>query len=581
MSVWLSSEATTVIPVPGRWYSASGISAPPSATPELALSIRRLLDCAIYSDTDPRVAANPTMPATLPVLPAPAATPTLAPLKGSAGDVSAAGFRSGARSAVVRARPSSSPSDWAIAVTRDGIPLTPDADGPLMVRLKGCGMWLASAPIDFPGITVRDGTSFWAKAGDAVVEIRGVAFANTAATEQWVLGRMEPFFERMGFMLGNLPLGAWEYGALAGDVAPKVPKFVSVMQTFGDKRLETHLLVGLERIARELPGVGPAVAACRSVYREAHRHLLEPVERAFPALRAAFAAEPESPLQGAFAAFASAYDAWGSFMVDAARKKLGLPSEREGLNGRLSWSYVKYAGVRKLMLGRLIGTWLHNLDTITVPGMGEEDLIREGFVPTEDILAVLDGDVRDFVRLFARLGWEAGRALAGVHRSGHLWGTFADHDQADLHCNAHTDNLIVLSPEIGKRPDGKYQLIAPVDFDMAFAKDQAVAVFDVEEPTPDPDIQVSQVSFEVTQFIQDLGGMTAVEVGISTAIQARPQPEGPNNIILWIARDVATWEAHHAYLAPLADRSEAIGLTADVAYSLVERALDLTRDCQS
>jgi hypothetical protein len=116
---------------------------------------------------------------------------------------------------------------------------------------------------------------------------------------------------------------------------------------------------------------------------------------------------------------------------------------------------------------------------------------------------------------------------------------------------------------------------------MAFTKDQAVAVVDVEEPKPDPDVQQSQVSFEVTQFIQDLGGMTAIEVGVSTAIQARPQPEGSNNIVLWIARDVAVWEAHHAYLAPLADRSDAIGLTADVAYSLVARALQLTHDSQS
>jgi hypothetical protein len=521
------------------------------------------------------------MPATHPVLPPPAASPTLAPLKGSPRDISATGFRSGARSAILRTRPSSSSSDWVIAVTSHGVSLTPDPDGPILVRVKGCGMWLSSAPVDLPGITVRDDISCWAKPGETVVEIRGVAFENTAPTEQWVLRCMEPFFERMGFLLGNLPLGVWQYVDLEGDVAPKVPKFASVMQTFGVKRLETHLLVGLERIARELPGVGAAVAACRGVYHEAHKHILEPVERAFPNLCAAFAAEPDSPLQDAFAAFKSAYDAWGLFMLDAARKKLGVPSDRVDANGRLSWSYVKYAAVRKLMLGKLTGTWLGNLDAITVAGMGDEDLIREGFVPTEDVLAVLDGDVRDFVRLFARIGWEAGRALAGIHRSGHIWGTFADHNPADIHCNAHTDNVVVLSPDIGKRPDGKYQLLAPVDFDMAFTKDQAVAVFDVEEPKPDPDVQQSQVSFEVTQFIQDLGGMTAIEVGVSTAIQARPQPEGSNNIVLWIARDVAVWEAHHAYLAPLADRSDAIGLTADVAYSLVARALQLTHDSQS
>jgi hypothetical protein len=228
-------------------------------------------------------------------------------------------------------------------------------------------VWTAAAPLAFPGITVRKNANWasaWERPGDDVVEIRGVAFENTAATEQWALARMRPLFDRMG----NLPLGAWALGEIPGDPAPLVRKYVSVTQTFGDKRLETHLLGGLEIFATGIPA-----------------------EKAVAAVYTARALRPPGD----------------------------EPTRR---------SYYKVGKLRKNHIWDALSAALGTLDPIAPSGLAPGDLIAAGILPTEEVLPALTGEALKLARIYARLGSDAGRALAGVHRSGLLWGTFCDHN---------------------------------------------------------------------------------------------------------------------------------------------------------
>jgi hypothetical protein len=118
--MFLSAEKVTIIPVPGRWYSARDITGPVPATHETAALVRSLLNPVQISESDPRLACNPVMPATAPVLGVPSATLTQAPLKGSRKGQSAVGYRSGARSAVIPVRIATSLEEWVIAETVDG-----------------------------------------------------------------------------------------------------------------------------------------------------------------------------------------------------------------------------------------------------------------------------------------------------------------------------------------------------------------------------------------------------------------------------------------------------------------------------
>lgn len=48
------------------------------------------------------------------------------------------------------------------------------------------------------------------------------------------------------------------------------------------------------------------------------------------------------------------------------------------------------------------------------------------------------------------------------------WGYYSDHDTA-FHCNAHPNNFVIL-------PQGGNNLIAPLDFDMAFFEEEFINI---------------------------------------------------------------------------------------------------------
>jgi hypothetical protein len=92
--------------------------------------------------------------------------------------------------------------------------------------------------------------------------------------------------------------------------------------------------------------------------------------------------------------------------------------------------------------------------------------------------------------LFARIGSHCGRIVRALHRRRVSWGTFNDAlciNAAQLHCNAHVNNLVVLSPTTTTTTTTttssssittnvmRSSLLAPLDFDMAFevAHDEA------------------------------------------------------------------------------------------------------------
>jgi hypothetical protein len=95
--------------------------------------------------------------------------------------------------------------------------------------------------------------------------------------------------------------------------------------------------------------------------------------------------------------------------------------------------------------------------------LGDVDLIKGGFVPSEEVYPVIsevyraggDRPLRVMAKLFGRLGWEVGRCIAAVHRAGFDWGTYQDHSE-----NSILDNTPLNNAGFGQRavpalvPDG-------------------------------------------------------------------------------------------------------------------------------
>jgi hypothetical protein len=236
-------------------------------------------------------------------------------------------------------------------------------------------------------------------------------------------------------------------------------------------------------------------------------------------------------------------------------------------------TYIKAVRLIVSDIGKVIPKHWNDLSPIVLDSLSDAVLQKAGFVPTEQILSGLTGKAKQYVQMYARIGWEAGRTIAGLHRSGFLWGTFCDHSFESAHSNAHTDNCIVLGPPAA--PSGSYQILALVDCDMSFAKEQAVNVW-LEPPAQEDDMVTTQFPSEFKNFMRDLGGLPAAEPELSALNRVRVQPEGDFGTLTWIGRDLAIWEYIHAYQAPLVDRSGVIGLEAPQAFEIVENALRFT-----
>lgn len=511
-------ELVRLTPTNGIWVPASNIKDPDVATQEGVLKAVTKLKPVKFSDSDSRFAILPFMPCILPTLiKVPDVIEKNAPIK-CPGPVQ--GYRSGARSAIVPVSESKSPDDWIIAEV-DGVKYTPNFDArEKLFRLKGCGMWIQENNLSFPGITFQDAESMHADEGQVLIDIRGVSFENTSMTEMYTLRHLQPLFDAMKVRLGNAPIGYWMYKNLENDPAPLVQKTVSVMETIGDRRLETNLLTGLEFEIVNL------------FSEDIYKSTIEKVTKLF------------------------------------SENGMARPSNENR-------TYTRFSNLSCKNVAQAIMDLRGNLSEARIEGITPEDIRKVGFLPNSAIIEVFHDDLKPLAKFYASLGWEAGRAIAGIHRSGFLWGTFQDHNPGELHCNAHTDNLVVLDRKTGMNPDGSFQMLAPVDFDMSFRPEQALNFWE-NPPQPDPEMAYNHYNTEFQAFLQDLGGMTALVPGVCSAIEARPQPPGVFDDILWVLRDVTLSEAIASYLCP--QRPRPFDISIDEAYKFIDVALAATID---
>ena len=86
-------------------------------------------------------------------------------------------------------------------------------------------------------------------------------------------------------------------------------------------------------------------------------------------------------------------------------------------------------------------------------------------------LAALPGDASALAYLHARLGYDAGCIVKGLHDAGLSWGTYQDamcnKAYADWHCNAHSNNLMVVAEgAVAAGAQGSTRLLAMLDIDV-------------------------------------------------------------------------------------------------------------------
>ena len=326
-----------------------------------------------------------------------------------------------------------------------------EADG-VWYRLKGCGNG------NDGGFTIRTTN---ARAG-AWRDVRGCAFVHTARRELHVSDELARALAVEGAVVANVPRAIWRYGAGASPFGESelFQAVCAVEETRGDRRLGTHVLSGIDILLPLL--IGDEVSNCKAELLALFPHqrpdaltvgtaeLLTDAMVAFELGLAAGDAPgigltwPEQPREAAL--FAYAADAGEAMCERAPPADAPLPDQwtQDGSQPMSpDWKPLWCEARREY--GCV-------LDELRTQGRGRESVLAY---------------------LMARVGHECGTMLRAMHAAGYSWGTYVDAMcfEGQWHCNAHSNNVVVLSESEAARAVGNQEhppFCACLDFDMAF-----------------------------------------------------------------------------------------------------------------
>ena len=210
-----------------------------------------------------------------------------------------------------------------------------------------------------------------------------------------------------------------------------------VFEAYGERRLESHLLRGFERLFKHF------------------RHQVKPH---IPEIIKRF---PESRMEGE----TTVSEGWMQFLFQTSL----LALEDDGTTKEvLSQSFLDAATVIHELEAKLEAS-----GKLPVPAEHPESPVSAHTV-LEDLTNKVGGEAHLLSGIFAlaiQVGYEAGFAVRTMQKNGVSWGTYDD--ALGTHCNAHPNNLVVLRSYLEKpleADDDKsfIQLTAPLDFDMAY-----------------------------------------------------------------------------------------------------------------
>ena len=466
-------------------------------------------------------------------------TENFAPIKGLPYDkenqLNVKGYRSGTRSSILKAKIYTKEEFeklenknklWAIARHDNKIYVPDDENGNILIRLKGCSMWTQKNQNEytFPNILLRECKCYRNDVDltKKYIEVRGFNSINASARELFGIREVKPYFDKLDILVGNIPLGFWKYINLKNDPSPNIEKCVCVMETIGDKRVETHFICGSEKMLYNMINE----EKCEELVNKINRIYINKNIRPPSGQNTTFSRALELPL----------YD-MGSAIL----------SKR--------YTFEKA---------------MDNFESI---------LEEKGFIDSKLIMDTLKdyGELYTMALIYAEIGYEAGRILSVFHRTGNNWGTFFNDDIRLIDSNAHGDNLIILEKNKVKERYEKekiFQLISMVDFDQLVRPEISISVWEGEIKR-NPKVATEYFWVELESLGNDLGGV-ASERQFFLNIPKRERPYGTYYNLLYMLRDCLIYELMMSYIEPLRKRHFEKDLDVDKMYTIIEKGMSLT-----
>jgi hypothetical protein len=280
--------------------------------------------------------------------------------------------------------------------------------------------------------------------GDAI-DIRGCQFFCTAFREQHLSHVMNEKLNKIGYSCANIPVGVCEYdsqaivGAGLINSCPSIPKCCGIFRTLGEKRLNTHVLQGLEILLYYLvksSSIEVDLPSMQAMFPKA-RHEKDWVDLTFSCLTSDWK-YPEHETYTQFISKPVYTD--NSYLVNSLESKLVTPSFTTDKEKLLDYCN-KQAGIH--------GDYLK-----------------------DHIADLLSKDVMNtFATIYANAGYECGQILRVFADEGLNWGSYVDHTP-EGHCNAHGNNFVLLM----KGP----KLLGALDFDIGFLREDFIDISDIK-----------------------------------------------------------------------------------------------------
>jgi hypothetical protein len=223
------------------------------------------------------------------------------------------------------------------------------------------------------------------------VEIKGCMFEHTALRQAFMSSEIDVLLKNENKLSGITPIGIWKYKIGGDEPIPDVEKYCGLYRTFGERRLASHLLAGLELL---LPILVPSLTG-KTVLdffpkerRPQYRVKENNVTRVAPMIPTEIAIGKSPPVDGRF---------------------LPLPE--------VAPAYPEFA--------QLLQFWnaVEKKDVYNF-----EKLWNESSQKLRDVLSKRDAGIGSIIAgLYWRIGHEVGEFNLMLRKNGISWGYFRDH----------------------------------------------------------------------------------------------------------------------------------------------------------
>ena len=326
-------------------------------------------------------------------------------------------------------------------------------------RLKGCG----NEELGFNLVKSKSNFLQYNK--------RGSQYDCTCFRELYYTEIIGDELKKINIKSANIPIGFWKYDKnlhilpneeikkedipIIDNKIPEINKYCSILRTFGERRLRTHLLSGIYII---LENIGK-LCISKGVLNE---EILNEIKKIFPENRLPDKIETYSTIMFFTNPPDVKFDEWCKSPV----------YQKKYYDSIISCSKLK----KEIKENKYLKIFLEysekydELYPLITEGLSEKqkDLIRT--ILNELIQEQKKGKkfFESLIDIYARIGYEASKVKRCLQEANINWGTYIDRI-FDYHCNSHANNFVIL-------PRGNNSLLAPLDFDLAFSKDKMIVL---------------------------------------------------------------------------------------------------------